>query len=483
MMKKYRTASHSTPGKTSQALVIGGSIAGLLAARVLADHFEQVTIIERDRFPGEPGPRKGIPQARHVHALLTRGHAILEQLFPGIDAQLAAAGAPRVDWGADVAWFGRQGWGVRFQSGIASRACSRDLLEWLVRSRLAANPRVRFRQGSEVVGLLASPDQTVVTGVQVRDRDRSGGKSEQEEALLASLVVDASGRSSRAPQWLEALGRTLPAETIINAYLGYASRWYRIPPNSSVDWKVLIVRAEPPDRTRGGVIFQVDAERWVVTLSGVGRDYPPTDEPGFLEFARSLPTPELYEAITAAEPLTPVYGYQRNENRLRHFERMADWPDGFVALGDAVCAFNPVYGQGMSVAALGAQTLDACLHSRPPGVAGLAKRFQVQLARVNQTPWLLATGVDFRWPATEANRPGRSSRAIQWYVDQVVSLAILDPGALQAFINVTHLLKPPATFFHPRIAVKVLAHALKIRAVAPPQPALPLESAVKASRQ
>lgn len=437
------------------ALVIGGSIAGLLAARVLADHFAQVTIVERDQFPARPEPRKGVPQARHVHILLRRGELILERLFPGITAELTSCEVPLVDWTNDVLWLSAYGWMPRFK-GMCIPASSRDLLEWHIRRRLAAVPNVRWIERTDVTGLLADQSRTRVTGVRVRNRDRAS-----ESNLDADLVVDASGRTSRAPQWLEALGHPAPRETVINSQLGYSSRIYQPPRDFAADWKVLLVRSSPALSTRGGGVYPIEGGRWMVTLAGARRDYPPTDEAGFIEFARSLPSLSLYDAIRDAQPLTDIGGYQRTENRLRHYEAMARRPENFVLLGDAVCGFNPVYGQGMSVAAMGAEMLDACLRvQRPSDLTGLAARFQQRLAKLNQTPWLLATAEDSRVLGADVVPVSPARKLVRRYTDRVSRATTQDVEICRVFMNVAHLLVLPSALFAPRIAVRALTARL-----------------------
>ncbi len=445
----------------SHAIVIGGSMAGLWAARVLADHFERVTVIERDRFPLTPEPRKSVPQAHHVHVLLTQGQRVLERLFPGLDAELAAAGAPSVIWTSECLIHGRDGWAPRYPSELVTRTCSRYLLEWHVRRRLATSPSVHFLERCAVTGLLSDADRKAVTGVLFR-RWQQVEASNQVESLTANLVVDASGRNSRTPTWLQALGYEPPKETTINAFLGYASRWYQRPPGLQADWKALLLFPRPPDIPAGGIIYPVEGDRWVVTLAGIARHYPPTDEAGFMDFARHLRVPHLYEAIKDAQPLTPIYGYRRTDNRLLHYERLARWPEGFVVLGDAVCAFNPVYGQGMTTSALGALALDRLLHERRQhhsdgDLRGLGRRFQRQLAKVNATPWLMATSEDFRWPTTEGGRPGSLTRFMHGYLDWVVRAMEVNPVVSLVFWEVTHLLKPPIALLHPRVVTRVLA--------------------------
>ncbi|NWG16128.1 MAG: FAD-dependent monooxygenase [Chloroflexi bacterium] len=432
------------------AIVIGGSLVGLMAARVLADYFEQVTIIERDRFPAGPEPRAGVPQARHLHVLLARGNQIMQRLFPGLDAELDAAGVSRVELGYDTAIYTRGGWGPRFHSGIFTRSISRALLEHTVRARLLAYGRVSILEGWQADGLIAHPDGLRVTGVTIQAR----GGSAETRTLDAALVVDASGRASRAPEWLQSLGYDAPQETIINAFLGYASRWYEKPAGFATFWKDLLIASLPPYNARGGGLWEVEDGRWVVTLAGANRDYPPTDEAGFMDFARSLPVPDLYDAIRQARPLGEIYGYRRTENRWRHYERLSRWPEGFAVLGDAACGFNPIYGQGMTVGALQVEMLESCL--RTGDLPGVGWRFQKGMRAAVQAAWLMATGEDFRYPATEGGRPDLASRLVQRYVDRFQVLLADDTKMARAFLEVTNLMQPPESLFRPAFAWRVL---------------------------
>jgi len=386
--------------------VIGGSVAGLLAARALCEHFGRVTVVERDAYPGEaPAARKGVPQAHHVHALMLRGRAIFEKFFPGLERELLAAGAVLVDMAGEMAWLTPAGWGVRFPSDLTVIGFTRPLLDFHVRRRLGEFNRVRVLENTETLRLIPSATGDSVAGVVARQR-QSGGAFGDEVELRADLVVDASGRGSRAPRWLAELGYPAPEETVVNAFLGYASRLYRAPAGHSAGHKGAYVQAAPPHRTRGGIYLPVEGDRLLVTLTGAGRDYPPTDDAGFLAFARSLADPVIYDAIKDAEPLSPVMSYRATENRLRRYERLARQPANFLVTGDAACAFNPVYGQGMTIAALGALALDETLREQKRRYAdgrceGLSRRFQRRLAKVNSAPWLMATGEDFRYRETE----------------------------------------------------------------------------------
>jgi 2-polyprenyl-6-methoxyphenol hydroxylase-like FAD-dependent oxidoreductase len=433
------------------AVVIGGSVGGLLAARALADHYARVTVLERDRLPDGSEPRKGTPQARHIHVLLTAGRRALERVFPGIVGDLIAAGAEDYDAVADTEWVTPAGLGVRFPSGLRLLGATRDLIEWGVRDRAAADGRIAIRTGVDVAGLRFDPSGARVTGLNLEDRTASGAA----EALDADLVVDAAGRGSRTPQWLEAGGYARPRETVVNGFLGYASRLVKPPAGWTADWKTFLIQCAPPARTRGGVIAPVEGGRWIVTLAGGGKDYPPTDEDGFRAFARSLADRRFAAAYEAAEPLGPVVGTKSTENRVRHYEELSRRPEGLLVIGDAACAFNPVYGQGMSAAAIGAEVLGRCLTECRPGRAGgLAARFQRRLAKANARPWLLATAEDYRYANAEGPPPGRLSGVAHRYFDRVVALAARTPWVRRKFLEVIHLVRSPASLFSPGLVAR-----------------------------
>ncbi|MUL36009.1 FAD-dependent oxidoreductase [Gloeocapsopsis dulcis] len=442
----------------SHAVVIGGSIAGLVSGRVLTKHFDRVTIIERDRLPDEPIPRKGVPQSHHNHVLLMRGAMILEELFPGLHTELYAAGASQIDMAKDVAWLNPAGWSIRFTSGVMLLASSRSLLEWGVRQRLRQCPQVCFITESEVTSLLANSDKSAITGVQVRLRNQSDPKSVSDQQVYADLVVDASGRISKTPQWLTALGYEPPQETIVNSHVGYASRIYQPPANFSSDWQALYLQAAPPNVTRGGLMLPIEGNRWLVSLGGGDKDYPPTDETGFLEFVRTLRSSILYDAIKDAKPLSPIFSYRATENRRRHCEKLHRMPEGLIVTGDAACTFNPVYGQGMTIAAIAAETLDQCLKQ---GLSGLSKRFQTQLAQVNAVPWTLATSEDYRYRGTEGKPATQKTKLMHWYMNRVMLLSTKNIGVRSQLLQVMHMLKTPNALFHPKIVALVFKEALQ----------------------
>lgn len=445
------------------AIVIGGSMAGLLAARVLSDHFDQVTILDRDHFPDGPEVRKGVPQAHHIHILLVRGRQILEQLFPGLDAELIAGGVKPLEWGHDSISLIAAGWIPRFHSGLHSYTVSRAFLEWSIHRRIAANSRIHIMEGCEAVGLLTDSSRASVTGVQVRFRRGSGENGEGEQSIYGDLVVDASGRSSHTPEWLKTLGYEAPQETVVNSFVGYATGLFERPANFNGDWKLMAVFAKPPTISRGGIIAEIETGQWIVSLGGAARDYPPTEEAAFMDFCRTLASPQFYEMIKDAEPVSPIYGYQRTANQLRHYERLTRWPENFVVTGDAVCGFNPIYGQGMTVAGLDALLLDSCLRQQQTGngTRGMGLTFQKRLAKSNEGPWLLATGEDFRYPTTEGGTPDAMTRLMHRYVDRVMDLLPEDEELCKIFFNVTHLMEPATALFQPYVLKEVVRHVFR----------------------
>ncbi|MCO5970697.1 NAD(P)/FAD-dependent oxidoreductase [Actinoallomurus soli] len=436
--------------KREHAIVIGGSMAGLLTARVLTAHFERVTLIDRDRFPADPVFRPGVPQSRHLHVLWTRGLEIAEALFPGLEATLRAAGAEEVRVPADVLWLTSAGWRERFDA-TRLLTFSRPLLDHAVRDRLTGPPD----GGRKPVDVL---DGHRVTGLLPRGGDVAGVILGDDGELHADLVVDATGRGSRAPEWLAALGHPTPPETRVDPLLGYASRYYAIPPGFDPGWKALYIQADPPATRRTGGLFPQEGGRWICSLSGAGRDYGPSEETAFLEFAKGLRSPVLYNAIRDAEPLTPIVAYRRTANHRRHYERLPSWPRGFVVTGDAACAFNPIYGQGMSVAAVAALVLDRCLRDPRPG---FERRFQRGAARSAAGAWLVATGEDLRYRETEAAPVRLRTRVINAYVDEVVATANVDRRVCERLVHVLALMAAPTSLFAPAVLARVAAHRVR----------------------
>jgi 2-polyprenyl-6-methoxyphenol hydroxylase-like FAD-dependent oxidoreductase len=443
------------------AIVIGGSMAGLLAARVLADFFKTVTVIERDEPSERPEPRRGVPQGRHAHGLLLRGQDTICRLFPNMREELLAAGATPVNMGRDVKWFHFGVWKCRYLSALEFISASRPLIEWTIAQRVLRLPNVKMMHGWSVESVIY--DGQRISGVRAHRRDdREAG-----QRMHADLVIDASGRGSQIPQQLRALGFERPAESAVRIDVGYSTCTFRVP-STRRDWKTLYVVAQPPAK-RGGLILPLEGDRWMCTLVGSHGDHPPTDLAGYLAFAKSLPAPDIYEALRTAEPLSePVrYGFQAGLRR--HYEKLNRFPAGLLVLGDALCSFNPVYGQGMSAASMYADALQNCLRERAAlnwSLTDLWRTFFREAARAADRPWQLATGEDFRHSETTGPR-GRALRFLHWYTSKVHLAASVSPRVTERFYEVMHLLKPPTAMFTPAIMWKLATRRRPRRTAAP----------------
>lgn len=399
-----KTVKSKNSTKTyGHAVVIGTGIGGLAAAQVLTTYFEEITLVDRDEQSGSREFRSGVPQARHAHTLLPLGQTILERLFPGLIDELIENGAILVDNNHEIAFYNEGHWQApntrRKNTTISS---SRPLLEAAIYRRVVENPKVSTLNGYEVTGLATEESKKRITGVNLKHRH---DHSEAEVFLAGDLVVDASGRNSQAPRWLAELGFTPPEEWKVNSFAGYSTRLYQKPAGFATNWKKLYIRPNAPEGTRGGLIMPVEDDLWHVTLIGEAGDYPPTSDVEYLEFARSLPSRRLYEAIKHAQPLGKPAGFRRTENRVRRYDRLPSYLEGFIVMGDAVYTLNPVYAQGMTAAAVGSQALERALNEQVDsgitGLDGLAEAFQRRLGQEVGRLWHSTVSKEWDWSVTE----------------------------------------------------------------------------------
>ncbi|MFD8349025.1 NAD(P)/FAD-dependent oxidoreductase [Streptomyces coelicoflavus] len=432
------------------AVVIGAGATGLLAAAALAD-FADVTVVERDRLPEGPEPRRGVPQARHAHLVWSGGVRAFDDLLPGLTGEIVADGGRLVHIMGDmVSRAPNEVWFRRFTATHhRNLVCSRDLLDSVLRHRVLADARVMLRQETTVLRL--EGDAAAVTGVRVR----AGG---EEGTLRADLVVDASGRGSRAPQWLTALGAPRVTEREVNAGLVYATRLYRAPvATRDTDFPLVNVQANPAKPPgRGGIILPIEGNRWIVTLAGT-RGGEPTDDPGaFVDFALNLGDPVIGELVKDLEPLGGITTTRATANRRRYYEHVKRWPDGFLVLGDAIAGYNPVYGHGLTVAAQCAlavrDTLDATGWGRP----GLTRRLQRAAARPVAAAWDLAVGQDALYPGATDTRPNSVERLLARFVDKAVETGARNPRAMAALLDVMSLERPATRLFSPDMLIPML---------------------------
>lgn len=439
----------TSPIQRRHAVVVGGGYAGLLAARVLADHFTEVTIVEHDTLDADDGHRSGVPQARHPHALLAHGADIVEELFPGVRAELAEAGAPVLDFGRDAAVMLPGGWAPRAPIGVPIQTFTRPALENCLRRRVTAIPGVRRRDGFLVQALCWDPRTRRITGVS--GRPRATPAATPAETISADLVVEATGRTSSLAERLEAIGLPAPRRRTVPAGAAYTSRLYHVP-RDTPDWSGIMEYTYAPHLRHGGILITVEGGRRLVALIGAAGQSAPTDEAGFLAYAKRLRNPLLAEAIADADPAGPIYRMMKLDNQWTLWHRMPTWPERLLCIGDVMCSLNPIYGQGMTVTAIQAQLLGSLL-SRHAGLDRLARRYHRRAARSLWLPWLMATSTDLNW------NPGQTqplTRLANWYFSRVLHLATRDLDTYRRFFLTTHMLKPPTTLLHPRVLARVL---------------------------
>lgn len=414
-------------------------MAGLAAARVLCDRFERVTLIERDELPEGESQRRGVPQGRHTHALLESGRRVLETLYPGLSAQLETDGAVVGDSSADARWFLEGGPLKRSPLGTTAFLLSRPFLESRVRARTLALPNLECLQATHVDGLATSGDPARVDGVRI------GG-----ETIPADLTVDATGKGSKSRAWLEAMGYAPPEEERVEVGVRYTTRLFRRDPSDFGGDAAAVIPPTPRGK-RGGVMLAQEGGRWTVTLIGYFGQGAPEDLDGFVAYAKSLPAPYVHEVVSRAEPVGEARSAKFPASRRNRYERLRRFPEGYLVMGDALCCFNPIYGQGMSSAALQAAELGRTLDE-----GGDAKSFFMRAAKVVDNPWSIATGSDLRMPEAEGPRTPML-RFVNWYMAKLHRAAHADVELAWAFLRVAALTAPPQSMLHPRLLMRVAA--------------------------
>jgi len=441
------TKKHEGKPIGEHAVVIGASMAGLLAARALSDAYRRVTIVERDELPAIGENRRAVPQGAHAHVMLASGQRSIEELLPGITDELFAAGAQSCKSLREIRFVIAGHELTREASGADVLLASRPLIEGHIRRRVLAIPNVTVRERCDAVDLLTSPGNGRVTGVRVRDGSTGGAV----EPLEAGLVIAASGRAARVPALLEALGYQRPKEERLPVDVLYVSRRVRLRPGALGDDKLIGIGARPG--LPRGVMLIAQEDHWILTVSGYGAEHhPPTDEDGYLGFIASVAPPDVLAAIRDSEPLGDLVTHGFPANQRRRYERLKRFPDGLLVVGDAISSFNPLYGQGMSVAALEAIALRRCVER---GERRLAKRFFRAAGKVVGQAWDMAVGGDLALPEVPGDRP-LVLRITNAYVERLLRVAEHDPVVAAAFSDVGDLLATPQEVMRPRVLWLVL---------------------------
>lgn len=424
-----------------RAVVVGASVSGLLTARILADGFDRVTVVERNELPDGPVVRDGAPQSRHPHLLQGSGRAILDDLFPEFGDEFVATGGLVIDAASDFNFYDEDGYVAHPPTRIPLYAGSRPLLEYVVRQRVSGLDGVRILDGCHVTDYRVDDTGRTVTGVQIR--------GERETALSADLTVDATGRASRTPRWLERQGYTPPEIAEVTVDLAYSTVTVD---RDSDDKRAFWAPASPP-YTRGGGTVPVEGGRRQMVVTGVHGDEPPRDVDEFRAFASTLQITELVEILECHEILSDEIAYYPFPSNLRrYYERLDRFPDGLLVVGDAIASYNPVYGQGMSVAALHALVLHHTLAD--DGLGNLAVRFFDDAEHVIDTAWLMAVGADFQFPQTTGPKP-RGAGLMGWYLSRLTRKAHADRVLAERLLRVILMERPPTSLLHPGVIGRV----------------------------
>ncbi len=434
----------------NRAVVVGNGIAGKLTARVLSEFFDEVIVIEKDKDCEDSSSRKGVPQGKQGHVLLKSGEEALEELFPGIIHELSQDGAKLSDFAGDLSWFHHGNQKVRFASKVTISQQSRPLLEWRIKKRLETIPNIITRYSSTVQKV--SFRKTEISGIVIEEQN---GKLTE---ISASFIIDASGAAALHTKWLKDSGFTMPAKTEIKVDLFYASMIYqKLSPGTS-NWHSLLSYPNPPLQNRGGTISPLEGNQMLVTLIGYGSDEVPADRESFLRYSKSLDDPHFYEAIKAGLPLSEVINVYRFPSMRRfHLEKQNNWPSGLLVVGDAFCRVDPVFAQGMSLAAMEAIALRGLLSKRL-SKKDLTKKFHRKISRIIDMPWLIALTEDFRFSTTNGPKPA-GLRLLQWFVKKVSLACSHDEKVYAQFIKVLHLKSHPFSLANPRLLARIFRSA------------------------
>jgi 2-polyprenyl-6-methoxyphenol hydroxylase-like FAD-dependent oxidoreductase len=435
-------------------------MAGMMAAKVLSARFERVTVVERDTLAGGPRIRRGVPQARHAHALLAGGQRALSSQFPDITRELAEAGAVTINAADKAIWYQGGGRRRRYRSRVDLLCASRPLLESIVRRKVVSTAGVTLIDGSTVRRLYATSDGRSIVGARV---ERDGVTTD----LTADLVVDATGRAAPLLGDLTALGYELPATDLIRVDIRYATQIIDRRPGDLDGAEFLIALAEPPC-SRYAVVLPLEGDRWILTTSGAHGDHPPVTPEGLAAFVASFDLPELVSLADPSRTTAPARTHRFLSSQRRLLEKLRAVPAGYVLLGDAVCSFNPVYGQGMTSAFLQAEALGRTIDRVGTTGDRLPRSFYRAAAKVVADPWRIAAGADFNLPETTGAKPFGTD-VLNRYVARVVRACQTSPAVAEQMVLVQNLLSPAMSLMRPDVMLRVLAATRRRSATSTPR--------------
>lgn len=435
----------------THVVIIGSSISGLLAARVFSDYVDQISVIEKDVMQGSiEDIRPSLPQSHHQHILLLRGKQIFESLFPGFDQELEAVGAPLIDYSQDCELHLPQGKLPRFPSDLKIRPCRRPTIDWVIRRRLSKFEQIKFISGARVKQLMLSSERNRVTGVVYQQKN-----SDQACELSADLVIDTSGRGSRSRKWLQQAGYSKVPTIEVNPHLSYASQLYQFP--EDYDGASIEVAPHAPDNPRAAGFWRVDRDQWLLTLIAMNGEPSPSNEVDFQKFCRQLGTLKIADAVSRAAPLGPIYTHKGTKNCWHHYHKVKRLPAGFIVMGDALCAFNPFHGQGMTIAAMTAQVLEGLIAQGIDQHFSMSwcKRYFSRAAKNFNAAWMVAISEDMRWPTTEGRNIDWKLKLSYSYMDKVIEACRHDPKLTKYCLEIANMVRSPLDLARPDIASRV----------------------------
>jgi 2-polyprenyl-6-methoxyphenol hydroxylase-like FAD-dependent oxidoreductase len=446
LMKSFSSAIRG------HAIVLGGSFAGLMTAKVLSRYYRQITIIEKDTVHHYPESRKGQPHTKHLHGLLPRGLHILCHYFPGLFEEIVDSGGIVCDFGDSMNWFTHGGFKKRVFLDIQGVSLSRPLLEHLIRERVLALPNVELFDNTAVKALMHSEDRQKITGVVVEDKTNM-----QTNRLDADLVIDCTGRASRTPQWLREMGYGDVPVSEVKINVTYTTRIYKRDPSDKRVHSWMACTPEAPKERRNGAVFAIEGNKWIISVGGWHGEQASTNEKDFLSFLKTLPNPNIYDIASTCEPLSDIIQYKYPISIRRNYEKLHHFPSGYLVLGDAISSFNPVYGQGISSACLQAVELDKIIQENVDEKK-LAKTYFKRTLKIRDKLWQMSTGEDFRFPETTGTRP-MGIRLVNKYVSLVHKATITDEVVCRAFLKVMGLIDSPAILLRPKIVWRIFRAA------------------------
>jgi 2-polyprenyl-6-methoxyphenol hydroxylase-like FAD-dependent oxidoreductase len=415
----------------------------------LSKYYHRVLIIEKDAVGNDAIPRKGQSHTRHLHGLLPAGLKVMTFYFPSLLEELEHNGANIVDFAGGMHWFTHGGYRKSFQIGMQAVSSSRPLLEKVIRNSVFKEPRIELKDRTLVKKLVFNPTCQCVKGIEIQQMGEADSS-----ILPCDLVIDCSGRGSKSFLWLEELGYKQPSVSEVKVNVGYATRLYEQKPNDPMNNKWIFSTPEAPYEYKSAGAFPVENGCWLVTLAGWHGNHPSTQEESFNNFAKNLPFGDVYRIVSTCKPISDISQYKYSSSLRRHYENLSRFPGSFLVLGDALCSFNPVYGQGMTSAALQIKMLDELLKSGS-SKEELASKFFRRAAKIIDIPWKMAVGEDFRFPETIGPKPP-GTNIVNKYVTKVHRATLTDEIVCEAFLNVMSLLRSPSSLFHPRIFWRVI---------------------------